>query len=89
MVEAIKTNINIRVLYRSKFGNFDTNSNTVLDKYDSFIKGFFLTNIALNKDFANGLNLQTGINNLFNYTDKTNIANMPGIQYFTRIQYQF
>jgi outer membrane receptor for ferrienterochelin and colicins len=89
LIPFIKTYVNARVFYKSKYGIFDTNNNNILDKYDDFVKGYFLTNIALNKDFKYNFSLQVGINNLLDYKDKSNISNLPGRQFFTRIQYQF
>lgn len=88
-IHYIKTSVNARVFYKSKYGIFDSNGNNILDKYDEFVKGYFLTNIALNKDFKYKISLQMGVNNLLDYTDKKNISNLPGRQFFTRIQYQF
>lgn len=88
-IPSIKTVANVRVFYKSKYGIFDSNSNNILDQYDVFVKGYFLTNIALHKDFKYPFSLQIGVNNLFDYTDKNNISNLPGKQFYTRIQYQF
>lgn len=89
LIPSIKTTVNARVFYKSKYGIFDSNNNTILDKYDDFVKGYFLTNVALNKDFKYQISLQIGVNNLLDYMDKNNISNLPGRQFFTRIQYQF
>lgn len=83
-------NMNLRVNYRSKYGLFDGNGNGILDDFDTtFVDGFALTNIALNKTFANKFTLQVGANNLFDYRDEENIPGLAGIQVFTRINYQF
>lgn len=88
-IPSIKADINARVFYRSKYGIFDSNSNNILDQHDGFVKGYFVSNLTLSKDFKYGITLQVGANNLFNYTDRNNISNLPGIQFFTRLQYQF
>lgn len=85
----IKTTVNVRVLYRSKYGIFDTNNNNILDKYDDFVKGYFLTNITASKDFKFQITAQIGVNNLLDYKDESNIPNVPGRQFFARLQYQF
>lgn len=85
----IKTDINLRVFYRSKYGLFDTNGNQVLDKYDTFVNGYVLTNLSLSKYIADKIMLQAGANNLFDYTDPGQIPNLAGRQLFTRIQYNF
>lgn len=82
--------MNIRVNYRSKYGLFDGNGNGILDDFDtSFVDGFALANVALNKTFADKFTLQLGANNLFDYRDEENIPGLAGIQLFTRINYQF
>lgn len=84
-----KTEILTRLLYRSKYGVFDTNGNAILDRYDDFVQGFFQTNLTLTQEFTSKINLQLGVNNAFDYTDAANIPNLPGRQWFARIHYQF
>jgi outer membrane receptor for ferrienterochelin and colicins len=68
---------------------FDTNGNQILDKYDDFVNDYFLTNLSLTKNITDKLLLQAGANNLFNYTDPSEIPNMAGRQLFARVQYNF
>jgi outer membrane receptor for ferrienterochelin and colicins len=89
LIPSIKTSVNARVFYRSKYGIFDSNNNNILDKHDDFVKGYFLTNITLNKDFNYQISAQIGIINFLDYKDESNIPNLAGRQFFTRIQYQF
>ncbi|MBX9808107.1 MAG: TonB-dependent receptor, partial [Flavobacteriaceae bacterium] len=89
LVPIIKVAANLRFFYRSKYGIFDSNNNNILDKYDDFVKGYFLTNLTLNKDFKYQVSAQVGIVNLLDYKDQNNIPNLAGRQIFTRIQYQF
>ena len=88
-IPTIKTAVNMRVFYRSKYGIFDSNNNNILDKYDDFVKGYFLTNLTLTKDFNNAFSVQLGVINLMDYKDETNIPNLPGRQLFAKIEYQF
>ena len=88
-IPKIKTDINLRIFYRSKYGMFDTNNNNILDKYDKFVNDYFLTNLSISKYVTDKLLLQAGANNLFDYTDPTQIANLAGRQLFARIQYNF
>lgn len=88
-IPALKTAINARVFYRSKYGLLDTNGNDILDRYDDFVKAYTITNISVSKDFIHGFQLQAGVVNLFDYTDKNNISNLPGRQLFGRINFQF
>ncbi len=88
-IPGIKTDVNLRVFYRSKYGMFDTNGNQILDKYDKFISDYCITNLAITKNIANQFMLQAGANNLLNYTDPSQISNLAGRQFFARIQYDF
>lgn len=88
-IPSIKTDINLRVFYRGRYGLFDTNGNGILDTYDKFISDYCTANLSLTKYIADKLMLQAGANNLFDYTDPTQIPNLAGRQLFARIQYNF
>ncbi|PKG41399.1 TonB-dependent receptor plug domain-containing protein [Psychroflexus sp. MES1-P1E] len=88
-IASAKANINLRLLYRSKYAQFDTNGNGLIDSYDtSFIDGFLTANIAASKIFYEDFTLQVGANNLLDYTDN-NIPTLPGIQGYIKLNYQF
>ncbi len=90
-IKSANTNINLRLLYRSKYGLFDTNGNGIIDDYDlpdSFVNAFVTANIAATKNFCKNFDLQIGANNLFDFTDG-NIPTQPGIQLFARLNYKF
>lgn len=81
---------NLRINYRSKYGLFDGNGNGILDDFDdSFVDGYALANIAINKTFRKDYTLQVGANNLLDYTDRENIPTLPGIQGFVKLNIQF
>lgn len=88
-IPSIKTDVNLRVLYRSKYGLFDTNGNGILDKYDNFIGDYFITNLAASKYITDKFMFQAGANNLFDYTDPSQIPSLSGRQLYARIQYNF
>lgn len=88
-VPKIKTDINLRVFYRSKYGMYDTNGNQILDNYDSFVDDYFLTNLSASKFITDRFLFQAGANNLFDYTDPSQIPNLSGRQLFARLQYNF
>lgn len=88
-IPSIKTDVNLRILYRSKYGLFDTNGNGILDKYDNFIGDYFITNLAASKYITDKFMLQAGANNLFDYTDPNQIPTLSGRQLYARIQYNF
>ncbi|WP_299799302.1 TonB-dependent receptor [uncultured Maribacter sp.] len=88
-IPSASTNVNMRVLYRSKYAQYDTNGNDLIDNYDtSFIDGFVTVNAAISKTFNKNLTLQVGANNLLDYTDN-NIPTMPGILGYLKLNYQF
>lgn len=88
-IKSLGTSINARLFYRSKYGMRDSNSSLILDRYDEFVKGYFTANLTVNQEFRYGISAQLGALNLFNYKDAANIPNLPGRQFFGRIQYQF
>jgi len=88
-IPIINTTVNARVLYRSKYGIFDSNNNNILDKYDDFVAGYFLTNITFNTDFKYQISAQLGVINILDYKDPNNIPNVAGRQFFAKIQYEF
>lgn len=84
-----KTNFNIRILYRSKYAQFDTNGNSLIDKYDtSFVNGFYTINTTITKILYNKFDLQIGANNLLDYKDNS-LPTLPGIQTYIKLNYKF
>jgi outer membrane receptor for ferrienterochelin and colicins len=88
-IPEIKTAINLRVIYRSKYGMFDSNGNNILDKYDKFVNDYFITNLSISNHISAQLMLQAGANNLLDYKDPGQIPNLAGRQLFARVQYNF
>ncbi|QNK62531.1 TonB-dependent receptor [Pedobacter sp. PAMC26386] len=62
----------LRVNYRSKYGFMEANrANNFIDKYDTFVRSFFLFNAAVQKTLYNKhLSLQLTTDNLLNYRDQ-------------------
>lgn len=84
-----KTDLTIRVIYRSKYGLNDTNSNGIIDEYDTFVKGYALTNLSIGQPLLKKCYLQAGANNLFDFTNTAQISNIPGRQWYAKLQYNF
>ena len=91
-------NVNIRGVYRSKYGLFDTNGtvNGYIDKYDDFVEGFSTWDLALNKTFYKNYELGFGVDNIFDFTDwpdsgtdQVFIANIPGRLFYGTINIKF
>ena len=68
---------------------FDTNGNQILDKYDTFVADYFITNLSTSKHITDKTLVQVGANNLFDYKDPSQIPNLSGRQLFARIQFNF
>ena len=75
---AWKANANIRGTFRSKFGLIDTNGNNYLDRFDTFIGGYSIWDIAINKSIAKNFEFGLGVDNLLDFTDPQNISAIPG-----------
>jgi outer membrane receptor for ferrienterochelin and colicins len=88
-IPKLKTDINLRVFYRSKFALMDSNGNQILDRYDTFINEFFITNLTISKHIHEKVTVQVGANNLFDYTNPEQIGNMSGRLIFGKIQFNF
>ena len=88
-IPKIKTDVNLRVFYRSRYGLYDTNGNQILDKHDTFVDDYFTANLSVSKYITDKILFQAGANNLLNYTDPSQIPNLTGRQLFARIQYNF
>lgn len=91
-------NANLRALYRSKYGLFDTNSSqNIIDKYNAFVAGNVQVNLAINKTFLDTMNIQVGIDNLFDERGLENESAFPnndavlllGRTLYSRIQFNF
>ena len=96
-IPAWKSNANLRVVYRSRFGLTDRNGNDLLDEFDeAFVPGYALVNLSFGKTFFKHYQLQLGANNLLDFRGNNPLAAMdneqlinPGIQFFTRLNIQF
>ena len=82
-------NTNLRGTYRSKYGLYDTNGNTYLDKYDEFVHGYTIWDFAINKTFLQNYELGFGIDNIFDFTDSGNISNISGRIIYGKVNIQF
>ena len=89
---------NIRTFYRSKYALFDTNSSqNIIDKYDDFVVGNAQINAAIEKTFFNLINVQLGVDNLFNnqglvnesvFTNNDAVL-LVGRNYYSRVRFNF
>ena len=67
--------INVRLNYRGKYPFGDLNGNQFIDRYDTFVNGYFLFNGAIEKKMMKQhLSLKITADNIMDYTDRL----MPG-----------
>lgn len=93
----------IRLIYRGRYGvgalqgniqgenvpPSDSNSNGVLDRFDSFVRGYGLVNVAVGKTIRESVRLQLGVDNVLNHTEPIFIPNLPGRLVYISAHYQF
>ncbi|MEM6685132.1 MAG: TonB-dependent receptor [Bacteroidota bacterium] len=82
-------NANIRSVYRSKYGIIDSNGNGYLDKFDDFVDGYAIWDVAFNKTLYDNYTLGLGIDNVFDFTDPQNISNIAGRIIYGNLTIQF
>lgn len=80
---------NTRALYRSRWATTDIDGNGIFNTNDAFAKGYIQLNMSVGQGFDNGLSVQTGIDNVLNYTDVLNLPNLPGRTFYLSISYNF
>ncbi|MBS1563395.1 MAG: TonB-dependent receptor [Bacteroidetes bacterium] len=80
---------NIRTSYRSGWGVSDTDGNLYLNRGDKFSNDFIQTNVSAGRTFTNGLYLQAGSDNIFNYRDTQYLPNVPGRTWYATIGFTF
>ena len=75
-------NGSIRAVYRGRFGYSDINGDNILDDDREYVKGYMLLNSSISIAFKNGLQLQTGSDNILNHLDKDKLPNLSGRTFF-------
>lgn len=80
---------NLRTLYRSRWATTDTDGNGLFNSNDAFANGYVQLNMSVGKTLQNGLSIQTGLDNILNYTDVLNLPNLPGRIVYMSLSYNF
>ena len=75
---AKKTYLTTRFLYRSQWAVADRDGNGLYNSNDEFARGFVMVNVTAGKELANGIRLQAGMDNVFNYKDVNYLPNLQG-----------
>ncbi|MBT2560149.1 TonB-dependent receptor [Pedobacter sp. ISL-68] len=82
-------NINLRVSYRGKYPFEDRNGNQFIDRYDTFVSGYFLVNAAAEKKLMNQhLSVRVTADNIMDYTDRL-LPGQPGRVILAGLTYRF
>ncbi len=67
-----------RFIYRSQWAVGNSDGNSVYNSNDEFANGFVLINISAGKELKNGIRLNAGMDNVFNYRDINYLPNLQG-----------
>jgi outer membrane receptor for ferrienterochelin and colicins len=82
-------NANLQVKYLGKMEQeyFDQ---ATYQSYPIMLSDYFMANLAVSQTFYTQLTLTAGIDNLFDYTDKTHLSTYsPGRTFFVGLRYNF
>lgn len=77
-----------RFIYRSRWAVANSDGNSVYNTRDEFAKGFLLINLSAGKEFQNGIRLNAGMDNIFNYQDKNYLPNLGGRTIYLGAQFK-
>ncbi|MDQ2719320.1 MAG: TonB-dependent receptor [Bacteroidota bacterium] len=87
-----RSSVFITAKYRGRYGfsglNNFSDGNNVLDDDREFVKSFQLLNATITKQIASRWQLQAGVENLLNYTNKLVMPNIFGRIYFINCNYK-
>ncbi|GAA6765640.1 TonB-dependent receptor [Flavobacterium sp. CGRL1] len=87
--EPWKISASVRVNFRGKYPFGDRNGNQFIDKYDLFVKEYWLTNASLEKRLLKDhLSIRFTADNIFNYTDPL-MPGQPGRILLAGLSYRF
>lgn len=84
-----KLSANVRVNFRGKYPFGDRNGNQFIDKYDIFVKDYWLTNASIEKQLLKDhLSIRFTADNIFDYTDPL-MPGQPGRILLLGVSYRF
>lgn len=78
--------MNLRGIYRGRYGFSDRNGNVILDAAPEYVPGYMLWNLSAGKTIKN-LTVQAGIDNLFGQTNPQYIPNLAGRLWYTSLRW--
>ena len=77
-----------RFVYRSEWAVANSDGNGVYNTNDEFANGFLIINISAGKEFKNGICLNAGMDNVFNYQDINYLPNLQGRNIYIGAQFK-
>lgn len=84
-----KTELNIMATYRSKYALADSNGNEILDIYDTFVDAHSLCDAGVAYQINSLTSCQTGVKNIFGFTNPGYISNLSGRLYYMSLKINF
>lgn len=93
--------LSLRGIFRGKFGimntagnvsgvlipSSDRNANSILDRFDHFVPGYFLVNASVSKKIFHNWSIQLIGENLFNHIEPVSIPTLVGRTVYIHLQY--
>ncbi|TXH21329.1 MAG: TonB-dependent receptor [Chitinophagaceae bacterium] len=88
-----RTDVNVLLKYRGKYGfqgyNNYVDGNDILDDEREMAAGYTLMNMIINKEIGKHLSIQTGVDNILDYTEPVLMPYQFGRSYFVNINFKF
>lgn len=78
-----------RLTYTGRFGYTEVNGSGILDDDSEYENGFFLCNVTVGKHLLKNAEVQSGIENLFNYKRPFLMPNLAGRIFFINLNINF
>jgi outer membrane receptor for ferrienterochelin and colicins len=79
--------VNVRVNYRGQYPFSDRNNNGYMDRFDTFVKGYYLLNAGVEKKLVDHrLSIRLNADNLLNFIDPK-VPSQPGRLFFAGVAY--
>ncbi len=82
-------NVFLRGNYRGRYGFNDRNNSRILDSDKEYAPSYTLWNITASKDLPYNINIQVGVDNIFDYFDPQHLFSNPGRTFYINLVYRF
>ena len=77
-----------RLIYRSKYGIFDTNGNNIIDKFDSsIVPQSTIINFSFKYNVFKKLQMQLTVKNAANFKNVALVPNIYGREFYAKLNY--